>query len=330
MPVTSAVLRWTSDQLKRGEPPWWKAIAKAWDKRRFVAWTEAWGLYVSALHYEALSDAQSPLVPYFPSCGGTAEAEPATGLARFFAAAPGSFYDNLSRRHRRTYIAARSLLWMSPALLFFQRKRRLPYYLVQINAGAGLDMAADVLSKTKGFDSGLIAARIGLDPEPLDTSDLIQRRWLTAGVWPDHLPGIADLDAAVEAVKVRCAAESSFLQLAPCSPEKAPAFLAKNVPNDDADVGLLVFNMATTSRMDDAEYAAYAAAMAATLKPWGDRGLWIEAEHVRGESFPTTLQLRAHRFVGGAPRSAVLASVDFDARTHVHDDAAAQAFLSVA
>jgi len=330
LPVTSAILRWTAEQLKRGEPAWWKGIAKAWEKRAFVAWSEAWSLYVTALHFEALSDAESPLVPFFPSCGGTAEAEPATAVARFLANPPPTFFENLRLRHRRTYVAARAQLWADPAALFFQRKRRLPYYVVEVNAGAGLNITVDVSMKLKGFDSDLIAARIGLDPEPLDLADVRQRRWLTAGVWPDHLQGIAELDAAIDAVQKRTSAESAFLQLAPCAPEKAPAFIAKNVPSDEADVGLLVLNMGTTSRMTDAEYAAYASAMAATLKPWGDRGLWVEAEHVRGETFSSTLQLRVHRYSSGQPRSAVLASIDFDAGTHSYDAAAAAGFLAVA
>ncbi|PIR19152.1 MAG: hypothetical protein COV48_03540, partial [Elusimicrobia bacterium CG11_big_fil_rev_8_21_14_0_20_64_6] len=74
LPVTSSILRWTADQLKRGEPAWWKPIAKAWEKRTFVAWSEAWSLYIACLHFEALSDADCELVPYFPSCGGTPEA----------------------------------------------------------------------------------------------------------------------------------------------------------------------------------------------------------------------------------------------------------------
>jgi hypothetical protein len=328
LPVSQAVLRWTGEQLKRGEPPWWKNIAKAWEKRRFVAWSEAWTLYLAALHFEALSDADSPLVAYFPSCGGTAEADPASGLARFFSDVPPSFYKNLRDRHRRTYVAARALLWVSPALLYFQRKRGLPFYLVEVNAGAGLDLAADALQPQKSFDSSLIAARIGLDPEPLDLADLEHRRWLTAGIFPDDPRSIALLDGAVEAVKKRQSDEANFLQLAPCPPEKAAAFLAKNVPADDPDVGLLVFNMGTTVRMTDAEYAAYGQSIFAALKPWGDRGLWVEAENVRGELYSSTLQLRAHRLVDGTPRSFVMASFDIEASKHAYSEASAS-FLEV-
>ena len=67
-PVTGALVRHLADVLKRGDPPWWPKVLKAWEKRKFVAWTEAWGLFLTAVHYEALSDEDNPLVRYFPSC----------------------------------------------------------------------------------------------------------------------------------------------------------------------------------------------------------------------------------------------------------------------
>ena len=171
LPVSSAILRWTAEQLKRGEPAWWKPIAKAWEKRTFVAWSEAWSLYLTCLHYEALSDAECELVPYFPSCGGTPEADPSVALARFLASPPASFFENLKNGHRRTYLAGRAILWTAPASLFFQR-RDLPYYLVEVNAGAGVNLAADIVHSLKGFDSALVAARVGLDYRPLQTEDI--------------------------------------------------------------------------------------------------------------------------------------------------------------
>jgi uncharacterized protein DUF2332 len=337
LPVTSAVLRWTAEQLKRGEPPWWKAMAKAWEKRAFVAWSEAWSLYLTALHFEALNDAECPLVPFFPSCGGTAEADPTTALARFLSDPPPSFLENLKTRHRRTFVAPRSVLWMSPAMLFFQR-RGLPYYLVEVNAGAGLDLAADVLFKNGGldpkaakkkiFDSTLVAARIGLDPQPLDLADIVQRRWLTAGIFPDNVEAIGQLDSAIDGVQKRAKDEAAFLQLAACPPEKAAAFVAKNIPADDPDVGILLFNMGTTVRMTDVEYSVYSAAIGATLKSWGDRGLWVEVENVRGETFSTTYQIRAHRFVDGALRSFMMASFDLETAKHVYSEAS-PTFLAV-
>lgn len=325
LPVTSAILRWTADQLKRGEPAWWKPIAKAWEKRAFVAWSEAWSLYLTCLHFEALSDAECELVPYFPSCGGTAEADPSVALARFLVSPPPSFFANLKSGHRRTYIAGRALMWTPPAMLFFQR-RDLPYYLVEVNAGAGVNLASDLTNPAKGFDSALIAARVGLDYRPLQTEDIADRRWLTAGIWPDNITAIAALDAALEKIAQRTRDEAAFLQLAACPPEKAAAFVMKNIPADDPEVGLLIYNMGTTARMSDADYAAYTASIASMLKGWGERALWVEAETVRGETYSATTQLRVHRILGGRLQSLVMASVDLEKSTHQYSEASA-AFL---
>lgn len=327
LPVTSAILRWTAEQLKRSEPAWWKGLAKAWEKRKFVAWTEAWSLYLACLHFEALNDAECPLVPYFPSCGGTAEADPSVALNRFLHAPPPSFYENLRSRQRRTYLAGRSVLWMTPAVLFFQR-RRMPYYLVEVNAGAGLDLAADIVLPQRGFDSDLVDARVGLEPAPLVIEDITHRRWLTAGTYPDHLEAIAQLDHAIDALAAANKEDASFIQLAPCATEKAPAFIAKNVPIED-EAGLLVFNMGATVRMTDPEYAAFAKGMAAMMSKWGERALWVEVESVRGETYSTTFQLRAHRLTGGQLRSMVLASLDLETGKHAYSEAA-DGFLSVA
>ncbi len=309
LPVTSAVLRWTAEQLKRGEPPWWKIIAKAWEKRTFVAWSEAWSLYLACLHYEALSDAESPLVPYFPSCGGTAEADPSVGLARFLAAPPAAFAENLKSGQRRTFIQSRAGMWTAPAMAFFQ-SRDLPFYLVEVNSGAGLNLAGDLLAPTRPFDSALVSARVGLEPRPLQAEDIMDRRWLTAGIFPDDLQAVAALDDAIDKIAAQTRSDAAFIQLAPCPAEKAAAFITKNIPSDDADVGLLVFNMGVTVRMSDPEYAAYSASMAAMLKHWGERALWVEFESVRGETYSTTFQLRAHRLLGGQLRSLVVASID--------------------
>ncbi len=326
-PVTSAVLRWTADELRLGEPGWWKAFARAWQKREFVAWSEAWGLYLNALHFEALSDQKSPLSPYFPSCGGTAEAEPAPGLAKFFAAPTASFLTNLHDRNRRSFVAGRATLWIPPAMIFFQ-KRGLPYYVVEVNAGAGLNLAADVVTPQKGFDPELVAARIGLDPQPFDLSDPTERRWLKAGLWPDNTRALAEFEAAVYTIQRRLESDASFIQMAACAPENVAAFLDKNVPADDSDVGLLIFNTATTTRMNDAAYAAYSETLTNVLSHWGDRGLWVEIENVRGETFSTTQQLRVHRVVDGKRRTFVMATFDVETAHQVLHDGAA-AFLNV-
>lgn len=328
-PVASAVLRHLAAALRGPEPAWWLKTAKAWESRRFVAWSESWGLFLAALHFEALNDAENPLVPYFPSCGGTGEADPAPALADFLAAPPDTFFENLRFRHRRGFSLTRSGLWESPAVLFFQAERGLPYYLVEVNAGAGLNLVADLLRPPGGFDSDLVAARVGLDPDPLLVEDIVQRRWLTACALPDDLAAIGELDEAVDLLLERKSKDAALVQLAACAPEAAAGFIAENIPADDPDCGLLVLNMATTARMTDADYEKYKLAMAAALKPWGDRGLWMEIESVRGELYSSTYQCRLHRLRGEALSQHVMATIDFNAAKVDFDMEAIGKFLAV-
>ena len=183
---------------------------------------------------------------------------------------------------------------------------------MEVNAGAGLDLVADLVRPQKGFAADLVAARIGLDPEPLLLSDIDHRRWLTAAVPPDNMRAIQEMDEAADAVLDHVSRDPSFVQLAPCQPELAPRFLAKNVPAEE-DVGLLVLNMGTTVRMNDEEYALFRAGMAETLKPWGDRALWAEVESVRGELYSTTFQFRIHRFKDGLFQQHIATALDFGA-----------------
>ncbi|MBI5883473.1 MAG: hypothetical protein HZB91_10270 [Elusimicrobia bacterium] len=309
-PLNAAVLGHLSKELKKGDPPWWVSTAKAWEKRSFVAWDEAWTLFLTCLHFEALNNADNPLVPYFPSCGGTDEADPSVGLSKFLADPPSTFFENLQSGARRAFVPLRSVLWTAPAALFFLR-RGLSFYLVETDAGAGLHLVADLLYPPKKFDSSFISARIGLDTKPLEMHDIYHRRWITAGLLPDNLKGITgELDKAVEFVMATVKDDPSFLQLVPCPSSKAMRFIAKNIPADDPEVGILFMNMGVTCRMSDAGYADFSRSVAETLAPWGDRGLWIEVEAVRGELYSTTCQLRLHRIKGAGLATMVMASID--------------------
>lgn len=308
-PVSCGILRRLSEELKRGEPRWWLGTKKAWERREFLAWAEPWALFLSALHFEALSDADNPLVPFFPSCGGTDEADPSPGLAEFLGDPPRRFYENLRDRQRRSYIRWRSLQWLGPATCAFA-ERSLPFYLVQVNAGAGLDLAVDLVEPRPRFKSDLVAARVGLDQQPLNLEDIAHRRWMTASIPPEQAGLITELDAAIDKVRDELHRDPNFVQLVCCDADRAPKFVAKNVPADDTDVGLLVFNIATTVRMSDPEYERFARAMFETLLPWGDRAIWVEIESVRGELYSDTLQIRVHRAGKNALGSLVAGSWD--------------------
>lgn len=294
LPVSQGLVRHLAASLSNGEPAWWKAARKAWARRSFGAWTEAWSLFLAAVHYDALGDPKCPLRAYFPSCGGTAEADPAPAFARYLEELPEAMLERLSAGQTRPYVPARATLWLPAAASCFQR-RGLPYYVVEVNAGGGLNLAADVLQPRRGFDADLVAARIGLDPAPLDVELPDARRWLAATHLPEEVSELKKLGDAMETVRQRQRSEPNFIQLVPCLTELAPAFMAKNIPADEPDVGLLVFNMGATVRMSDDDYKAFHADMAEALKPWGGRGLWLEVEKQRGDPFSTKYQAVLHK-----------------------------------
>jgi hypothetical protein len=325
-PVTAAMLRALSEVLKQSEPAWWLKTAKAWERRRFTAWHEAWGLFLTAVHYEALKDPENPLVPYFPSCGGTPEADPGRALMRFLNEADSSFYARLEKGHRRNYVPARAGWWIIPSFAFFH-SRGMPFYLIETDAGAGLNLAADLNVKLKGYDPSLIAARIGLDPDPLDLQDIEHRRWLTGGLYPDAVESIQAMDAAADLLIARQKKEAAFVQLAPCAAELAPAFIRKNVPVDQ-ECGLLLLNMAATGRLNDLQYQAYCAEVARLMQDWGGRALWLEVETVRGELFSTTYQFRMQRLVEGQLKTHIASSIDFASHAVQADEKTTLAFLT--
>lgn len=322
------ILGVTAEQLKNGDPPWWRSIAPAWELRRFGFWNEACILYLTALHFEALSDAQSPLALFYPSCGGGSDVDPASGLAKFLDAPPQSFIRNLTTRTPCAYWESMSALWIAPAILFFQRKRSMPFYLVDAEAGAGLTLAADAVADATSFRSELVAARVGLERHSVDPAKTEDRRWLTARVLSGSMESIRGLDAALEALQRMSDETADFIQIVPCPPEKAAEFVSGNIPSDDPGVGVLLLNMFMTRRMGDAEYAAYSASIAKTLEDWGDRGLWVEVENSRDQSNPGVVELRVHRIIGGRLRSHVMARLAPGADKPVYAQASS-AFLAV-
>lgn len=327
-PVISKILNLTAAQLKQGDPSWWASIAAGWELRRFTVWNEAAVLYLTALHFEALSDARSPLASCYPSCGGGAGTDPSPGLAKFLEAPPPSFFKNILTRTPCDYWESLSALWIGPALLYFQSNRAMPFYLIDAEAGAGLSLAADALANEPSFRSELVAARIGLERHPLDLAKVEDRNWLTARIVDGSETPIRNLNAAIESLQEQSDETADFLQIVPCPPEKAPEFIAKNISADDPSVGLLLFNIFMTRRMSDADYAAYTASVAKTLEDWGDRGLWVEVENSREQANPAILQLRVHRMIDGKLRSLVMSQLEAGAPKSTYSPAAA-AFLAI-
>lgn len=70
-----------------------------------------------------------------------------------------------------------------------------PLALLELGASAGLCLLPDLLAPQPGLE---VAARLGLDRNPLDAADPETRRWLAALVWPGEDEREARLHAALE------------------------------------------------------------------------------------------------------------------------------------
>ncbi len=322
--LSSALLKELAAQLRAGEPRWWLQAQGAWKNRSFVAWSEAWGLLLSSIHYEVIADEGNPLNAVFPSCGGSFKGElgPATALSGF----EESFITHLSGAQRRYYSEALARAWHIPAMHFQQRG--LSYYLVEFGAGAGLNLASDKTASGNMVDPDFIEARIGLDERSLSLETMEHVRWLAACILPDQNAVLAALDKAINRVKALLKADPSFMQLVECPTALQPAYIAKNIPVEE-DVGLLVFNISLTGRMSNADYAGFLQEMLKLLTPWGDRAFWLEVENQRDKEAGTVLQYRLNKVDKGLLRCLEVSRADFSAKKSYVDLQRTLDFLGV-
>ena len=86
--------------------------------------------------------------------------------------------------------------------------------------------------------------------------------------------------------------------------------------------------MGVTVRMTNEEYKAFHGAMAKMLKPWGERGLWLEVERQRGDPYSTKYQAVLHKPSGAGFDDFVMLRFDAATRDLAFDVDAADRFLS--
>lgn len=273
-PATAAALGAIGATLEAGEPAWWRGAQAAWASRRFNTADEALLLVWAAIHYEALSG--HPLAAQLPACGGAPTDALGPQVRAFLDAPPHGFYACLSRRYCgfSSYWNSR---WREPARMFFQ-KRSLPYYLIELNSTGGLGACVDLLYPLKGFDSGLVQARVALEDPPLDLRRDEDAKWGVACCPPDDVPAIRDFAHSARLLRETLAGSEGLLQQAACATAVSPAFVAKNIPVDP-EAGLLLLSYAFAETLAPEQKKPVGAAMVQALAPWGDRALWVDVVH---------------------------------------------------
>lgn len=179
-------------------------------------------LLFAAVHDLVLAEPTHPLAHHYPNLGGSPDRAGAVAAFRQFAlerqAEIGAI---VSTRHTQTNEIGRCSLLL-PALGLVARDVG-PLGLVDVGASAGLNLLLDryhyryVPAELElGPDSTValecstrgpvvlpdamppIAAAVGVDPQPIDTSDAAACRWLEACVWPDQADRFHRLVGALE------------------------------------------------------------------------------------------------------------------------------------
>jgi len=192
---------------------------------------------LAALHHLVLSGRAPELAGFYPSAGGTRSPEGAWGPA--VATIEEHFRWIRERLHRtvQTNEPGRSAV-LYGALLWLSDRHRLPIRLLEIGASAGLNLIPDrycyivggrALGDSasavrfeepwgpgppvgiRGAGAGLqLVERAGCDRNPLDPADPEDRVTLLSYIWPDEMPRIERMRAALEVAAASPAPVSSL------------------------------------------------------------------------------------------------------------------------
>jgi hypothetical protein len=178
----------------------------------------------AAVHFLMLRGADHPLKGFYPTLGGTAGGDAFPAFRDFVESHRAAMVPLLESRVTNTNETARSAILRAGFAALGERES-LPLHLIEIGPSAGLNLnwdrygvryrrdgglvaeipaeAGPILecalrgAATPPFTAPMIAGRVGLERDPVDLSDMMDRDWLRALVWPDQPHRLARLDAAV-------------------------------------------------------------------------------------------------------------------------------------
>jgi hypothetical protein len=162
---------------------------------------------LAAVHYLLLAGAEHPLAAVYD---GTSDADPGPLFVDFCLAHRDEILQLMATEHTNTNEVGRSA-FLGPAITEVAAREQQPVALVDVGCSAGLNLFCDRYRLDYGTfgASGppdaavtidcevtgghppiapqlpVIAARVGIDRDPVDITDEHRARWLLACVWPD-------------------------------------------------------------------------------------------------------------------------------------------------
>lgn len=178
-------------------------------------------LLLAALHDSVLAEPTCSLAEWYPTVVATPRSDDLTSAVhRHIRSRMDGFRDVLSRRSVQTNEVGRCGVLL-PALAAISGEFG-PLALVDVGASAGLNLHLDrfryhfrpggtvgpasPVEVTVGCRGRVpipralpsIDGRIGLDQNPIDLADPVERRWLRACIWPDQIDRFRRLEAAID------------------------------------------------------------------------------------------------------------------------------------
>lgn len=225
--------RWARDAAAQGSPLYAALAASIGTDSHLVALTDQRrrgqprvNLLLAAVHYLLLQGANHELREHYPTLGGNWSGKNLLPLFRDFVCRNETAIRALiATRVTNTNEAARSCL-LRAGFAALARHEDSPLHAVELGPSAGLNMVWDrygmrfhregeiearlvpdspvqldcalIGDKTPPFDCApRIQSRIGLERDPVDLDDDLDRQWLRALIWPDQVERLMRLDRAV-------------------------------------------------------------------------------------------------------------------------------------
>ncbi len=182
-------------------------------------------LLFAAVHFLLLRGAEHPLREFYPDLGGTKEGDPFPAFRDFCLMYRAELEPLINARVTNTNEVGRSAI-LHPGFRIAAAEAKAPLYLIEIGPSAGLNLIWDKYGVRYNKDGNVIASiapdaplvieceargekippagpspeiagRIGLELNPVDLSNVDDRDWLRALMWPDQISRMERLDKAI-------------------------------------------------------------------------------------------------------------------------------------
>jgi hypothetical protein len=293
------------------------SFERAWCSRSFPTFYERPLLLLAALRADALAEG-----PEHPLYAALALPQPNAGIINQETVLAALARDRLgvwsimTTRRMQTNDPTRAVAWLWPAALAGCGGGKRPLALIDIGAGAGLNLVGDqlqpdwldaesgeVIPCATGLDTLL---RIGFDSRPLSVHNTDDVQWMRACIWPGDTARLERFEAAVAALQA-AALQPRQPQIERLTASLVPGRVATLAATLNADTFVLAYQTLVAGYMEAGERDSYRQAMLELLlRRTRCSTLWVELE-VDDSRRRLPAVLTAHVRAGAAVRSLRLA-----------------------